>query len=312
MNKEINIIENLWISNSKDIEFFKDRRLWGLLFYNKNKNTYIRFWKKEQIKEEFDKHNNFLKFGYPVAKILWYWEYDNYFIYEEESLWNKSIWFSFLEKNINYDDWFDNIYKITNQYLKAQAKSKINLVDNEMILNEGHFYEVISECEKYKFLDISLLKNLEIKIIEELNKINSTFLNHWDFNSMNFSDNWIIDLETAHYSISSYDIVTLISHNYCFPYKWAELTLAFSYKINDIEKLLLLYNNYFDKKIELEFSLSFILKWIWACCDMFDTPKLQKYRYDRIEKYIKNYLNWDNIVNIFMDEVKETNKNYFK
>ena len=49
------IIVDLWIVKDENLDFICERRNDWLIFYDKEKNQYIRFWKKEDLKKEFEK-----------------------------------------------------------------------------------------------------------------------------------------------------------------------------------------------------------------------------------------------------------------
>lgn len=302
------IIIDLGISKDENLEFICERRSNGLLFFNTEKKHYIRFWKKEDLKKEFEKHKIFLEKDFRVASVISFHEKDDYFIYVEEKLWDEVIWKEIYNKNITYNEWFDKIYSLSEWYFIAQ-KNTLNTIWNlDEIIKSNQLDKFYSECSRGKFLEINLVDKLYEKIYKEFNNCNYFVLTHWDFNSMNLFQTWFIDVEDAYNWPFWYDLVTLLTHNYWFPVDWSWRKIAYSFDISDIKKTISLHNNIYWIDIKETFNLSFILRWIWACVWMEEYPEEQQFRFKRIHKYIEKYLDWADLYDVFLDDVEKINK----
>lgn len=302
------IIIDLWITNDNELDFVCTRRNNWIIFFDKNKNQFIRFWKKEDLEKEYKNHQLFLKYNFNVADILFSIEKDEYFLYIEKNLWVDVIWKQILENQISYDEWFMDIHNLAEKYFWAQK----NTINKNWCINEIKFSNQLdllsSECLLWGFIDKLLLEKLFIKINNDLEEVKFYELTHWDFNTRNIFKLWVIDIEDSYNWTIWYDLISLISHNYWFPLDWKWRKIIFSYAKWDILKLITLYENKTWMDLKSNFNLSFILRWIWACVWMSDMPDEQVYRYKRLNKYIEKYLNWDNLLNEFLDEVEYVNK----
>jgi len=302
------IIVDLWIVKDENLDFICERRNDWLIFYNKEKNQYIRIWKKEDLKKEFEKHKLFLNYNFRVANIISSFEKDDFFLYVEDNVWVDVIWKEILEKQISYEKWFENIYNLAKWYFESQKNTINKNLDTKEIIKSNELELFRKECLEWKFFDNKLIDVLFNKIITELEKSEFFELTHWDFNTRNIFTNWIIDVEDSYNWTVWYDLISLISHNYWFPLDWNWRTIIFSYKTTDIEKLISLYKNISWMNLDDNFNLSFILRSVWACVWMDDLPDEQEYRYNRFKKYAEKYLNWEDLLEVFLGEVDDVNK----
>ena len=281
-----------------------------LYFLIEKKNHYIKIWNIEETKNEFNKHIRFLDFNFRVANILSSYEKDEYFIYVEDRVWDHTLWQKIQGKNITYDEWYIKIYNFVKWYLDSQKRTLNINWSLEEILKSNNFDLLHFESKLHNFLPLDLYNRLLKKISDDIKKCKYFTLTHWDFNSMNIFEWGVIDLEDSYNWPLWFDLVTLISHHYWFPLNWKSWRkIAFSFSRNDINKLISLHNKIFWLNITETFNLCFILRWVWATVWMDKYYDEQKYRYNRLSKYIKKYLNWNNLLDFFLDEVDEINKN---
>jgi len=304
------IILSLWVSSVENLEFVCERRKGWIIFFDNKKNIFIRFWLKDYIKKEFEIHKNFINYSFCVAKILFSKEFDNYFLYTEESLWNSSIWIEIFRKNISYKEWFSYLYNILEKFLISQK----NTINNNWNIDELKLYLNIDKF-KNETLDLGVFKidfinDLYKKIFDDIENKWIYCLTHWDFNSRNILKNWFIDVENSFNGILWYDLISLVTHLYWFQVDW-ERSISFSFEVSDIKKLFKLYNNIFYMNIENTFNLLFLLRWLWACSWMWKFPEEQKYRFNRFKIYAEKYLKWEDILEYFFEEVQDIN-NYLK
>jgi hypothetical protein len=159
-------------------------------FFDKNKNIYIKIWDKYKLKKEYEIQKQFIDLKFQVANILSTFETEEYFVYTEDKLWEKVIWKEINEGNISYDEGFEKIYEVANNYLTRQSAT-ININwDTDLILKKNDIDLLGSE----KLIDKDIYKQLVSKLSYKINECTYFVLTHWDFNSMNLFDNWIIDL----------------------------------------------------------------------------------------------------------------------
>jgi hypothetical protein len=301
------IILKLEISKLENLLFICERREWGLIFFNDEKNNFIRFWNKNILKKEFKNQEDFLSFWFKIPKIISSFEEGDYFIYIENKIWNEVLWKKIFNKNISYKKWFNEIYSVANNFFESK-KLTFNINWNaDEVKNSVKFNIFLKECEEHKIIEKDLIKKFFEKIDSDLEKNKKYELVHWDFNVMNLLKDWFIDVEDSYNWTIWFDLISLITHNYWFPINWS-LKIAFSYNVSDIEKLIKLHDEKTWKSVEDYFDLSFMLRSIWSCVLIWDRPDLQKFRYNRIKKYITKYLNWENLLEEFLDEVDSINK----
>ena len=304
-NKAKDLILELWLSNEENLEFICERRNKWVIFLDKNKNIYIKVWDKYQLKKEFEIQKQFIDLKFQVAKILISFENEDYFVYTEDKLWEKVIWKEIKDGNLSYDKGFEKIYEVVKNYFIRQSTT-ININwDTELILKKNGIDLLSSE----KLIDRDVYIQLISKLHYKINNCMYFTLTHWDFNSMNLFNNWIIDLEDSYNWPLWFDLVTLISHHYWFQVDGLNnRSMLFSFKREDIEKLLFMSNDIYSNDISETFDLCFILRAIWSSVWMQEFPEEQKYRVKRLKIYIEKFLKWESILDFFLNEVDEINK----
>lgn len=296
------------ISTGENLEFFCIRRWKWLIFRDRVNDIFIRFWEKEKLRKEFDLHSYFIANNFPVSEITTSFENEDNFLYAEKSIWEEKLGRMIRNQTITYKEAIEILNKILSQYLEAQYKT----------INKGWNFE---EAKKFFHLDIFEQENSELKNIDEnlvkmaFKKIKKGFINqdfaltHWDFNTMNIFEWWVIDIEDSYNGLLGFDIVTLITHNYWFPTSWAEMNRAYSFEIEDIYKFFEIFNEITWKNLEELFDLCFMTRWIWSCSNMNDRPIIQKFRFERMAWYMESYIKWEKLLPKFLEEVKEININ---
>ena len=301
------IILWLWLSSVESLELICVRRNEGVIFYDTEKNIFIRFWLKEYIKKEFEIQKKFINYNFDVPQILFNKEVDNnYFLYSEKNLWKEPIWIEIKQKVISYKEWFSNLYNVFEKFSISQKETINNKWNIEELKDNLNIEKFKKESLELGIFNINFIEELYKKIFNDIQEKGIYCLTHWDFNSRNIFKNWFIDVEDSYNGLLWYDLITLTTHLYWFEISWKR-SISFSFEVSDIKKLFKLYNNIFSTKIEDTFTFLFLLRWIWACSWMWKFPEEQKYRFNRFKKYADKYLKWENILESFFDEVDKVN-----
>ncbi|EKE29838.1 MAG: hypothetical protein ACD_2C00088G0003 [uncultured bacterium (gcode 4)] len=295
-----------WISEEWSLEFIRHRRSRWMMFADRDRGIYIRFWKKEYMKKEFEQHNLFIKHDFPVSELVACFEDGEYFAYAEKNIWKNPLARMLLDWEMTKDSMQNALIWILKRYISAQG----NTVNKDWRYDEINEFNMLDwfrkENAELGFVDEELTERVIQKIREDL-AWKDFELTHGDFNAFNIFELWVIDLEDSFNGVFWYDAVTLVTHNYWFPISWAEMNLAYSFREADMLEMFSVFNEITWKKIEEVFDLNFILRWIWSCYMMHDTPIVQKYRFKRIVGYFEAYLDWRPLLPIFMEEVKIIN-----
>lgn len=302
---EREVILESWISNWEDLQFVCERRNWWRMFFDKNSNAYIKIGNKYVLKKEYDIQKQFLAMKFQVAEILSSCEIWDNFIYTESKLWEMVIWLAINQGNISYWDGIQKIFRVANEYFRHQSQT---------VNSEWNIYEVLKKNNidllgEEKLLEEDTYSSLVKELHRELTQCYSYWLMHWDFNSMNLFEEWVIDLEDWYNWPVWFDLITLISHHYWFEADWInDRNMLFSFEREDIEKLILMHNNLYSFELTRNFDLCFMLRSIWSTVWMEAFPKERQFRLNRLNIYIKKYLSWENLLEYFLNEVDEINK----
>lgn len=300
------MIHESWISQKDNLEFICVRRSKWLMFRDRINDIFIRFWESNELNKEYNLHRFFIDNNFPVSQIIANSEKNGFALYSEKSIWEDPIWKMLMNNSITYEKAISYVEQIFIQYIKAQHKTINNKYSYDDIYKSNQLGRFTEENNELKYIDPDIVSTVFNKLKEDLPSYKCA-LTHWDFNTFNIFEKWVIDLEDSFNWIYWYDLISLLTHNYWFPIAWAEMTILFSFEIRDIDKFFAIYEKYSSDKIDDIFDINFILRWIWACCWMDDRPLVQKFRFERIITYFDAYLRWESIKDMFLEEVKEIN-----
>ncbi len=120
-------------------------------------------------------------------------------------------------------------------------------------------------------------------------------LTHGDFNPYNILEGGVIDFGSAFHGPAGYDIVTNMYHLYHFPKEGSyEMKRCFDFSERQ-RKIYFEEMNAIYRKADLlkptDFINDFIFcRTVWATVRMEQTPKIQKWRYNRFKKILSTYL----------------------
>ncbi len=277
------------IKNNKYQHVRKQRS--GCAVY-KNEASYLRIGETSKIHTDFTLHMQMEKLGFPVARIIGSGMHGDLSYFIEQSLGSESFADIFIkETNSNGhvdNESFEKFLNIIAVFAKAQLASASSKKDWGGFRSGIHLDLIIDE-----------LPNLKEEILNTYNESEKRLADfpfgilHGDLTPFNVYPDGIIDLEDSFVGPVSYDVGSFIVIQNWFPeksddqfhhvYKFTEEQMQFyTNTIDEIykEKALPLISNYIH-----EFDVT---KGIWFAVRMHNLPKLQRFRYNLIEKMVKS------------------------
>lgn len=289
----------------QEYHLIKHRRNWSTIYQCKHHTHYMKVWDQQMIQSEVDMYNLIQQYWFPLPKLLEYnIEQDDISYMKEESL-----------------DWnlFADVFTLDcDQYWEIQK----NHFDSFCLYQKNHLFFQLQTIDKniaewwfrrFECLYEEWKISIEIidKVIDKINNIISKLpkvWNHGDHNPYNIFTDWLIDLEDCFNGPLWYDTITALTQNFRFPMRWWELNQQHSFTEPQIYR----YLKYCTRKeIDLLdndiFATLFILRWIFVTVKTLDFPLLHDFRYKRLEKVMKLYLDWSSdILGYFIQYYKQS------
>lgn len=302
MSKKITI-------NGRVFEHIKTREYLPVSVFKSN-SLFLRTGSEEILKKEIRFHRNLLKFDFPVPEILEEGKINGDHYYIETSLGERlfgDIFAKDFKKNGGVSEKnFLMFLDLAKKFAKAQIAAK-KLDEDEKDFYSGIHVDFV--LEELPGLKDDILN--AFGMIKERSRSLPYVLTHGDFNPYNILEKGVIDFGSIFYAPAGFDLVTAIYNAYSFPRAGDyEMKREFEFSTRQIE----VYFNSIDEiyaKSGLppltKFIDDFILcRLIWATARMGETPNIQKWRYERFEEMLKNYLSGrslrDLIVKIAIDK----------
>jgi hypothetical protein len=261
-----------------------------------NEDFFVRIGPEELIKRELALHKSLVGMDFPVAKIVSEGWLDNEHYYIEESLWEEILWkkfcLDFKENSEISEENFEHFIAVVHRYAIAQAnivnKGRIGTLD---FLSWIQIEELIKEAPGLT----EITKEAIAKSAKRLSAFPLVF-SQWDLNPHNILEKGVIDFDMGFEAPYWYDLVTAIYHTYTFPPKGiAEYSRWYVFSGNQERVYLEMIDNvsnqaWFPKISDLipDFLIG---RLVWSVVRMHDCPLLQKWRYEKFEAIIKQYLN---------------------
>lgn len=293
MNEPHKFYGNTITINNKNYNLVKIREYTPVSVY-KGEGSYLRIGPQDILEPELHFHENLIHYGFPVANIIEQGKIGKNFYYAETSLGDQILTEVFQEDFEKYgqisEKNFEIILEISSKFAEAQLKTS-----QENKNSESFYFGVRIDIIQNEFPH---LKEKTLNAFEKVNRNLTSLpyvLTHGDFNSHNFVGNGVIDFESSFRAPLGYDLVTGVGHVYFFPmYGDYEMKRKYEFSHEQI-------NKYFENldKIFISKGLKKLSNFIddfifcrnvYATVRMGKTPKIQKWRYEKFEQILNDYL----------------------
>jgi len=291
--------------DDESFEFVKTRTYTPISVY-KGENTFLRIGTGEELRKELELHKELLKCKFPIAEILKEGTYEGQFFYIEKALGTMPLGSVFTneckENGKISDNSFLPFLKLSEQFAKAQLLTASKSGNFEKDAYTGfHMDYVVEELPK--------LKDELIRAFQKMNDTTSIFpvvITHGDCNPYNLFDKGIIDIENNFHAHAGYDLISNIYSTYCFPkngdyenkrrYEFTSAQIA-----EYMQRIDKVYTDAGLPKLSVYQDDFMFARIVWATARMQYTPKLQKWRYDLLEKTIANYIEDKPVIDVLMN-----------
>ena len=282
------------IIDDKSFVFVKERDFGQGLLY-KDASSYLRIGDGETIENELRIHRNFEGVGFPVAKILKEGIYKGQNFYREENIGEIPFHVLFQKETVESgeisQETFEKFLKIVAKCVDAQLhNAQVSTRDDlEGYFRTWFFEDVSNEAPHLA----SLFEAAKQKARDILSSF-PTVLSHNDFNAYNILPEGVIDFSYGSNMPLGYDWVSLLKHQNFFPVSDAfEASQKYAFSNEQELALFALFRTAFNKR-NLDFdaviSTLYLGRMTWSAAHMQKYPKLQKWRFENLEKLLKEYL----------------------
>lgn len=285
-------MENL-IIGGKLYSFVKTRAYAPVSVY-RHENEFLRIGPENILTKEIALSKKLLEFGFPIPQILSEGEKNGQYYFTETSLGDTLLgdifWKDAREKGFVSDENFQKLLVLIEKFTRAQMKTAESGNAFESFYLGIHVEYIIEE-----------LPHLEEKITAGFEKLKARtallpiVMTHGDFNPYNLFEAGVIDFESMFEAPVGYDIICAIYHTFLFPNGIDfESARRYEFSADQIAKYIALVD-----KISVEnnvpkvsdFSADFIFaRMIWSAVRMHRMPKVQQWRYEKLEKILDSYL----------------------
>ncbi|MEI8096912.1 MAG: phosphotransferase [Candidatus Moraniibacteriota bacterium] len=287
----------------KSYSFVKTRAYQPVSVYQ-CENEFLRIGPKNILSKEIALSRKLLEFDFPIPQILSEGEKDDQYYFTETSLgdtlFGDIFWKDARENGFVSDENFQKLLVLIEKFTRAQLKTAEPGDTFESFYFGIHMEHIIEE-----------LPYLEEKLIagfEKLKKRTSSLpvvMTHGDFNPYNFFEAGVIDFESMFEAPVGYDIICALYHTFLFPNGTDfESTRRYEFSEDQIDKYFALVDKiYVENNLPKvsDFSADFIFsRMIWSAVRMQRMPKVQKWRYEKLEKILDSYLSNGDVVNILI------------
>lgn len=294
-------MENITIEG-KSYSFVKTRAYAPVSVY-RHENEFLRIGPKDILLKDLSLQKKLLEFNFPIPQILTEGEIDHRYYYTETSLGDNLLgdifWNDARENGAVSDESFQKLLFLVEKFTRAQIKTSETKDVFESFYFGIHVEYIIEE-----------LPHLKDKIVAGFEKLKArtallpVVMTHGDCNPYNFFEAGIIDFESMFEAPAGYDIVCAIYHTFLFP-NGTDFESARRYEFSEdqIDRYFTLVDKiYVENNLPKvsDFSADFIFaRMIWSAVRMERMPKVQKWRYEKLENILDSYLS-DNedVVNI--------------
>lgn len=281
------------IIDGKTYSHIKTREYTPVSIY-RNENEFLRIGPKDIIVQELTLHKKLLEFGFPVPQILSEEEKDNLYYYIETSLGDTLLgdifWEDTKKNGVVADENFQKLLVLVEKFVRAQLRT----------VEKGEAFESFYLGLHMDYI-LEELPSLQEKILAGFEKLKSravllpVVMTHGDFNPYNLFEAGIIDFGNSFDAPAGYDIVTNAYHSFLFP-KEGDFESMRRYEFSEDQ-----IRDYFSlvDRIYIENGLpklsdfveDFIFaRTIWSAVRMQRWPKIQSWRYEKLEKILESYL----------------------
>lgn len=277
----------------KSYSFVKTRAYAPVSVY-RYENEFLRIGPKNILTKEIALSKKLLEFGFPIPQILSEGEKDNQYYFIETSLGDTLLgdifWKDAQEKGLVSDKNFQKLLVLVERFTRAQLRTAEPGEAFESFYLGIHVEYIIEE-----------LPHLEEKIRAGFEKLKTrtillpVVMTHGDFNPYNLFEAGVIDFESMFEAPVGYDIVCAIYHTFLFPNGTDfESARRYEFSADQITAYFALVDKIFVEnnlpKVS-DFSADFIFaRMIWSAVRMQRMPKVQKWRYNKLENILDSYL----------------------
>ncbi len=289
----------------KEYKHVKDRS-YGLGSIYTDGGSFLRIGEEKLIKEELAFHKKIQRYGFPVADILAEGENQpGQYYYIETSFGDQLLADVFAEeyKEQGYvsEENFNKMLAVVSDFARAQYQT----ASTESSFDE--FYRGIKCGDLLKEKPELAEKADEVfEKIEERLRVFPRVLTHGDLNPHNVFPKGVIDFANSYEAPFGFDIVSNLFTTYFFP---ESPTFEFQRRSQFSEEQRQRYMSYFDKlfkewnlpKLSEYLSEFIIARGVWACVWMAEWPKIQTWRYGKIEKMMDAYLRDEDVTKILIE-----------
>lgn len=276
--------------NNKDYNYVDTQRD-GISAIYKNDSNYLRIGQKEKIKKDLDFHKKMEEYGFPVPKILEEGIHGDMHYFIEESLGDESFGEIFKKETEQFGKIKDDTFNLFVDILKVFAKAQLKTIlpsNSDDSFSKGIKLDIL--CKELPDKAEEILNTYK-KTVQNLKSFPSALL-HGDLTPFNIYPNGVIDFEDSFTGPIGYDLGAIIEHVDWFPeskefelYRFYDFTVEQKKILSEaIDKIYLDHNlpQLSDYLPDFNFS-----KGVWFAVGMQHTPKLQKYRYNLIDSFLK-------------------------
>jgi hypothetical protein len=277
-----------------NFSFFKTRAFdQGVLY--KSENSYLRLGEAQTLQHELDCHKGFEELGFPVSKILDEGDHGESRYYIEEDIGAEPFHEIFhsetKEKGEISQETFENFLRVIKQCTEAQSKHA-SLPSEEDV--EGYFktwfFDDVADEVPHLRESFQAAKSKAVQILESFPAV----LSHNDFNAYNILPGGIIDFAYGQKMPLGYDWTSLMMHPGFFPNEEGfESRRKYEFSEEQKEVLRTVFSDALEEKgFKYEDILPTLLlgRMVWSAAHMGKAPKLQEWRFEKLEAMLKDYL----------------------
>lgn len=249
--------------------------------------AYLRLGPPRAISDDLEFHRRMEGAGYPVAKILSEGTHDGAQYFIEESLGDRSFTASFGEEYRSdgkvSDASFDALLKIAMRFAYAQLTTAEDSFRKVVFAEAIRLPALKSELPEYA----DALQN-EFDTVARRLQLYPSVITHGDLNPSNMYPRGVIDLEDSFDGPLGFDITSVLMTQDWFPD--GDYEFVSKYRISEEQKARCiaecdkLYARAGFPVVSAAYRDLSFCRAVWLCAGMNEWPKIQKWRFDKLEK----------------------------
>lgn len=257
----------------------------------KSTDTFLRIGQKEKISKDLAFHKEMESLGFPVPKLLEEGEYEDMSYFTEQSLGEKCFGIVFKEETEQFgkiqDSTFEQFIESCMRLAEVQLKTATQQQDWEKFEKGIHLDLICQELP-----DLAEKITGKVKFLEKKLAHFPFAMSHGDFTPFNVYPKGIIDFEDTFMAPCLYDSVAMMEILNWFPkpgdYEFYQLFQYSPEQKHDYMRILDEIYKQQNLPTPSEFLSDIDLaKGIWFTVNIHKLPKLQKFRYDIMNRIFK-------------------------